>query len=261
MRRITRYISLITLVVLCSCNVSQHEIVGGRVSIAYLRSLLSDSSVPIVYDYTISGMVVANDCYGELSNAFVLADESGGIEVNVDFGSLPVEAVIPLYSYLELRCSGLCLGRVGRKVVLGVAPTEEYVVDRIDMSELTNRINLCYGDAYVLNPEPMAIADIDYEDMCRYVMLSDVSVVPEERGLSWCDSSLVTDNSISDDYITSVRHFTDGCNTIAFIISGESHYAAEQVPTTAQNCVGIVDSYNGDIAFRISGYQIESADK
>ena len=60
-----RTTGLVLLVALCGCSVSEHRRVGGQVSIAYLRSLLDDSSTPVLYDLTISGYVVANDRYGD----------------------------------------------------------------------------------------------------------------------------------------------------------------------------------------------------
>lgn len=252
MRMIARHISLVLFVALCGCSVSEHRSVGGQVSIAYLRSLLDDSSTPVPYDLTISGYVVANDRYGELSKAFVIADESGGIEVKVDAHNSRVDALIPMYSHIELKCSGLCLGREGRRVVLGAAPTDEYVVDRIDVSELLGRSVLSIGGAACSEAEPMAIGDIGYEDMFRYVLLTNIELISDERGLCWCDRDLSAEG-----YTTSARHFTDGRDTILFVTSGECSYANERIPTEAVRSIGIVDSYDGNVAFRISNYQVE----
>lgn len=252
MRRIALYISLVVLLVLCGCSVSEHRPVEGRVSIAYLRSLVVDSSTPVPYDLTISGYVVANDRCGELSRAFVIADESGGVEVKVDAGGSKVDALIPLYSHIEMKCSGLCLGREERRVVLGAVPTDEYVVDRIDIAELLARVTLTTDSTLPPEALSVAIGDISYNDMFRYVILSDIELISDEHGLCWCDRDISTDG-----YITTARHFTDGRDTIVFVNSGECSYAKERITTVAVRCIGIVDSYDGSVAFRISNYQIE----
>ena len=255
MKRIARYISLVVVVMLCSCGSSEHQYVGGRVSIAYLRSLVVDSSETIAYDYTIAGRVVANDYCGEISQAFVLADESGGIEIKVDAEDELVDMLVPLYSHVELQCSGLTLGREGHRVVLGAAPTDEYVVDRITTSELMSRITYCNGASTPPEATTMSIGQISFDDLFRYVELANIEVITEEHNLDWCDWDPVTAQ-----HITTLRHFTDGRDTIAFVTSGACHYADEQIPTTKMRCIGIVDSYAGEIAFRISGYQIEPMD-
>ena len=253
MRRIARHISLAALVMLCSCSVSEPASVGGRVSIAYLRSLIVDSSETITKDYTIAGRVVANDYCGELSRAFILADESGGIEVKVDAEDLLVDELVPLFSSVELRCSGLYLGRERRRVVLGAEPTDDYVVDRIAVAELMSRIIYLGDSATPPEAARLSIGQIDYDDLFRYVELSDIVLIAEEHNLDWCDWDPLTAQ-----HTTSVRHFTDGRDTISFVTSGACSYAGERIPTTKVRCIGVVDSYAGDIAFRITGYQIEA---
>jgi hypothetical protein len=130
MRRTAHYISLILCLLLASaCSKDSSQNNPQRVSIAYLWSLCSERSVAIKSDIYIEGHVVANDKLGEKHKSIVIADNTGGIELKIE--DEKINSYIPLFSHVELRCSGLHVGREGGKTVVGAPPTSEHVVDRI----------------------------------------------------------------------------------------------------------------------------------
>lgn len=242
-------ISLAAMLLGISCDSREVDIITSEVSIGYLRSLASDVAQPITRDIKIVGYVVANDRLGELSRAFVIADESSGVEVQVD--ASVVDEHLPLYSHIELSCSGLYICREYGRVLLGAEPTDSYAVDRITMPELASRLRLISDTITAPRALQLAIRDITPREQFRYVMLSGVELIAEERGQRWCDI-----DTLSGEYMPSLRHFSDGRDTIAFITSGECRYSSERVPTGAIATLGIVDYYRGDVAFRITNHQV-----
>lgn len=81
--------SLLLFVLQACGNASSLEYESGdgtarHVSIAYLKSLCRGVLYPVTEDLWIEGCVVGNDLYGEFSDALVVEDESGGIEVLID---------------------------------------------------------------------------------------------------------------------------------------------------------------------------------
>ena len=97
----------------------------------------------------------------------------------------------------------------------------------------------------------MAIGDMDYDDMFRYVMVEDVWLIEEERGERWCDVDATT-----GEYISAVRHFTDGRDTLAIVTAPTAIYAGWEVPAYRARCIGVVDIYKNMVALRLSNHQI-----
>ena len=53
-------------------------------------------------------------------------------------------------------------------------------------------------------------------------------------------------------FASSVRYFTDGCDTLAVATLNRCHYAAETIPVDVVTLVGVVDSYDGAPVLRLS---------
>ena len=189
------------------------------------------------------------EIFGELGKAIVIDDGSGGIELKIE--GEDINSVVPLFSRVMLRCSGLNLGREGAKTVMGRAPTAEYVVDRIDMDDLLNYLTLVDCNT-VPESERLTISAIDSHKMLHYVTLSNLQLVDNEQEMTWCD----VDPQNRQEHLTTIRHFHDLCDTLRVVVDGACHYAGEKLPTHPCSLHGIVDWHNGDIALRISAYQL-----
>lgn len=232
-----------------SCTTEGLRAPRGEVSVAYLWSLRSERSVTIKNDIYIVGYVVANDKLGELNNAIVIDDGSGGIELKVD--GEEISAVVPLFSRVMLRCSGLNIGREGGKTVIGRAPTADYVVDRINRDDILNYITLLDNQDTAPEGERVTIKQANTDKMLRYVTIGNLLPIEEEQSLMWCDSE-----QSPEEYRTSVRHFHDLSDTLRVVVDGACHYAGEKLPTHPCSLHGIVDWHDGDIALRISAHQV-----
>ena len=58
------------------------------------------------------------------------------------------------------------------------------------------------------------------------------------------------------EYISTVRHFTDGRDTLAIVTAPTAIYADWEVPTYRARCIGVVDIYKNLVALRLSNHQI-----
>lgn len=238
------------LALLGACN---GDVVGSQadavISIAHLCSMARDNSQPIREDAIVKGYVVANDCLGELPGAVIIDDGSAGIKVMID--TERVADYLPLYSSVTLYCSGLYIGRQGRGVVVGERPTADFVVDRIDKKHILDYMAVDDGVAL---PKPLrcTLTELRMGDAYRYVAVEGVSVVEEERGFAWCDRDPLTGF-----YQNSVRHITDGTDTLPVVVSKECVYAQEALPLYTFRCEAVVDIYEGEVALRITNHSVE----
>ncbi len=246
MREIVLHISLLLLLLGVGCDNASDVTQQQCVSIAYLKSLCDDSSVRIKQDLYIEGCVVANDRYGDIDKAIVINDASGGIEVSIDCPK--VEEIIKLYSDVRVNCSGLYIGREGARFVIGHEPTDRYVVDRIPEGEILNYVNMLRITGTPPQPTTMTVSEIEPSSVMRYVHVESLRVIDEEQGQIWCDTTTTLRNTL--------RHFTDGRDTLPVVVSRECDHATEVIPSEWCTLIGIIDWYDRRCALRIIAQQI-----
>ena len=221
MRGIVFVISL-WLLVACSNDIEPTR--GGDVSIAYLWSMATAQSV-------------------EIASSFVVADATAGIVVEVD--SRDVNSLIPLFSEVAIRCSGLSMSRYGRRIVLGIKGDGDYMVSRIPETEIYNRITVDSTTYHDVEPLRRRAGEITENDMLRYVRVDDVRAI--DCGALWTDMDTLTGQRL-----TTVRHFTDGEDTLSVVTDGQCYYADHPLPTGHVTLAGIIDWHDGAIALRIT---------
>jgi hypothetical protein len=215
--------------------------------IAYLWTLVRRGSAPIKEDITVRGMVVANDKLNEISHSVIIADDSGGIEIAID--SEHIDKLLPLYSNVLVSVSGLYIGRQGDKCIIGRKPTDEYVVDRLRESDIPLYFSRL-ADEDVLRAKRMSICEIESKHLLHYIYVEDVRFVDQELGLKWCD------RDYDGELINTIRHLTDGVDTLRIVCSKACDYATATLPTGNLTCFGVVDYAQGDIALRITDEQV-----
>jgi hypothetical protein len=240
---------LISLYLMCGCQDATTYSLPNEVSIAYLRSYIESTTVVIPDDIYICGYVVANDKYGELQSAVVVADASGGVAIELDIDD--VERCLPLYSYVRVRCSGLWLGMQGAKMCLGAEPTGEYVVDRVSEDVALNYIQIVAQDSNIPTLRRRTPRELGYGDILSYVAVESLQSVDNERGLSWVDV-----DTLSGRAMTTVRHFVAEGDTLRVVTDAKCQYGLEPIPLRPLTLSGVVDWYQGDIALRITNHGI-----
>lgn len=233
------------LLVAVGCTTEQRVASEREVSIAYLGSLVRYEAVLLKDDISISGRVVATDKMDEIANAVVIADETAGIALQVETSNS--DAALPLYSEVKVHCSGLYLAREGQRLVVGNRPTAEYSVDRLTDSDIA--LHATIDTLLSTPPEPLlrTIGEIAPSDMLRYVRIDGVEFV--EQGKAWLDCDSL------DMPLNSLRHITDGCNTLTVVVNDATIYGAEALPSGTLSCFGIIDSHEGELALRIINKQ------
>jgi hypothetical protein len=233
------------LIFAVGCSTEQRAVGEREVSIAYLGTLVHYEAVLLKDDISISGRVVATDKMGEIANAVVIADETAGVALQVETSNSDI--ALPLYSKATVHCSGLYLAREGQRLVIGNRPTAEYSVDRLTDSDIALHTTI---DTLLTTP-PSAllrtIPDITSSDMLRYVLIDDVEFV--EQGKAWFDC-----DSLGSP-LPSLRHITDGRDTLTVVVNDATIYGAEPLPSGTLNCYGIIDSHEGELVLRIINKQ------
>lgn len=248
MRRIVLYISIVISLLGCSDRVESE---AEYCSIASLWRYARRGTSLITEDIYICGSVVANDKYGELNGAIVVADGSGGVELELDMDN--IATIYPLHSKVEICCSGLWLGSVGPKLMLGAEPTGEYVVDRIAANRALNHISALDKESDTPTISHRRIAELGYRDVLSYVAVEGVALVDDERGRWWTDI-----DTLLGEPITTVRHFVQGNDTIRVVTDARCDYATEYIPASTLTLSGLLDWYDGDIALRIVDHSVET---
>ena len=250
MRRIANHISLLLCLAFCACTATEPtgNFEGESVSIAYLWSLCDDRSVAIKEDLRSRGFVVANDKLGELHRSIVVADDTGGIEIKIDCDD--TDLYFPLYSEVDVYCSGLHIGREGLKSVLGTPPTAEYVVDRIPESEMHNIIDVRHTATTPPRAIRRKISELSSYDMLNYIRIDSVRFVDEELGERWV---MLDDEGKTQ---TTIHHITDGTDFARIVVDKGVIYGIEELPGGELFCIGILDYYDGDLALRIINHQV-----
>ena len=248
MRRIVLYISFVLLLFSCS---GRDVVEADSSSIASLWRYARGGTVLLAEDITLSGWVVANSKYGELRKAIVVADHSGGVMIELDMDD--THTLYPMYSRVEISCSGLWLGVVGPKLILGAEPSDEFVVDRISATEAQNRIALLTYNNDTPTCRHRRVAELEYHDVLSYVAIEGIRIIEAERGCCWADI-----DSLSKEPQTTLRYFAQGEDTLRVLTDAHCLYATEAIPTAEVDVRGILDWYDGDIALRISDRYIEA---
>lgn len=217
-----------------------------HLSIAYLKSLCRAESHPIRSTCYVEGVITANDLYGEYTQALVIEDASGGIEIEVEGRELFRH--FPIGRHLRIFCEGLVLADYGGKVILGAAPTGEYLTDRISERDRELHLHLLEREAQSPEPLRMEICEARLTDVGRYVALSDVAFSEEEKGLRWCESDPLTGETLA-----TTRHLVDRAgDTLDLYLPATITYASEPLPVEELCCYGILDYFNRRFQLRIT---------
>lgn len=237
-----------TLLPSCTTDEGYNRGHKGVVDIVYLWSLVDHGSTTINSDISIRGTIVANDKLNELNKSIVIVDNSGGIEIVMDCEA--IDAKLPLFSDVEVTLSGLSIGRVGSKCVVGKRPLGEYVVDRIPEQEIDLYITPI-AQPHAQPSHHLHIGEIESHHILNYICVENVRFIDEEHGRLWCER-----DSITHRYVTTIRHLTNGIDTLRVVVDKECQYSSAPLPSEDITCYGIVDYYDRDIALRISNQQV-----
>lgn len=212
-------------------------------SIAHLKTRCTGHSLTLTQDIRLHCVVTANDHYGEFDHELVVADPSGGIEIEVDATEL--YRICPLDTEFTLYCNGLALGNYGGKILLGVPSGGTYVVDRIPESELGRYLRR--DDTGELRREYTlhTFSEISMRDVDTYVRFDNVRFTATGN---WCDVDSLTGKPVTTErLIADPEGATFSVRTL-----GSAHYANEPLPVGRGSLCGIIDYFNGKFSLRVT---------
>ena len=231
---ISRLLTLIlSLFTLFACSDVPEENGPKRVTTAYLKSLCRGDHYRIVEDLSIRGVVVATDWLGELNKSLIVVDPTGGIEVAIDCKE--IAGRVPIFSEVEILCSGLALARIGSKIELGAMPTGDFPLDNID-DVMFDRYIRVVGVCSDFEASTKRFSEVGSDDISNIFRFEGIRICDEERGLKWCD----TDEN--NEPITTYRTFVDSEGyTLAVRTLATCDYATESIPTNEITVIGAID--------------------
>lgn len=223
---------VISALLTISCHKGERMSRGGVISIAHLKSLCRGDHYPIVDDYRLRGVVVANSWLGEFPASVVVVDESGGVEVSIESPNLDKE--LPIYSEVEILCSGLMLARIGGKVALGARSDDDFPLANID-GELLSRYIRRTGRSREFTPVTKRFDELSNDDISSLCRFNRVRICDEERGMKWCDT-------LDGELVTTYRTLVDADgNRLEVCTLPTCRYALEDIPLNEISVIGVID--------------------
>lgn len=253
MRRIAPYIISLLACCLPSCEEPHpafEEPAPSTITIAHLKSLCHSTSDIITNDISIEGYVVANDLHGEYNKAIIIGDESGCIEILVDY--TPAYVHFPVWAQIRVHCTGLALGTSGGRVVMGAPPSAEYNIDRLTPEQCAQHIRIDKKAPRKIEPQTLLIAELEPHHIGCYVRLENVTF-GAGAGEKWCSTDptsgkrVTTTHTIYDTYGNSLM-----VRTIA-----QCAYGDEAIPDGYGSLCGIVEYFGEEYSLRIVNHRIE----
>ena len=236
-------IAFCSLLALCGCtNEPNSDTPSGEISIARLKSLCKGDHYRIISDCSIRGIVVATDWLGELNKSAIMVDNSGALEVAID--SRNIAKVLPLYSEVEIVCSGLMLARIGGKIELGATPTADFPLANID-DDMIGRYIRIVSTNNEYTPIVKRFSEIGIADISAVIRFDNVRICDEEQGLTWCDK-------VDDKPVTTYRTLVDReGNSLAVRTLSTCKYALNQMPSKEISAIGAIDYSDNRYFLRI----------
>ncbi len=216
------------------------------VSIAELRGRYVGSTHMLVDMLCVEGVITANNIYGEFPNLLIIEDDSGAIELRVEFED--DELLYQIGCEVVVDCTGLWIGSSGGVLTLGEEPTEDYVVDQISESDLEWRFDFT-GDVISYAPQVVTIAELT-QSMCScYIVLEEVIFENLEGATSLCERDPDTGRLT---YATHILVDRSG-DRIELYIPSTATYADESIPTGWGSVCGVVGYFAGEYSIQIVG--------
>lgn len=225
-------IAIFSLFIISGCSDTPKVSQPREVSIAYLKSLCRGEHYRITGDYTIRGVVLANDWLGEINQGVIIVDDSGGIELSIK--DEHINNNLPIFSEVTIFCNGLTLARIGRKIELGTHPIDDFPIGNIDQDMLDRYIRIegvCDDYKHITKQ----ISEIGVEDISRVIRFDNLRICDEEQGLLWCD---IIEGEATETFRSLIDNKGD---TLKVRMLPTCYYAKDKIPTKEISVIGVID--------------------
>lgn len=213
-------------------------------SIWNLKQLYYNSpskSAVIDQDYTISGVVVANDESGNFYKQIIIQDSSAAIAININRSSLYSD--FPLGRKVYIKCRGLVLGHYNDFIQMGYGFDTDGSVVEIP-STLMNDYVVKANYPVAVTPITMSIADLQTvatnEKMVGMLIKIDrAQFISGEVGQTF---------AVSPDISSGTDRTLEDCSHASIVLrtSGYSNFRAEKLPNNSGAVYCIYSRYRND---------------
>lgn len=209
--------------------------------VIYYADMLAKKNIVITGDWTIKGVVVADDKSGNLYKTVIIDDGTAGVALRIDISNYNTDYPIGRQVYLKLK--GLVMGPYAGLVQIGgyidstsgSTPTLEAIPSSLVIKHL---IAGTWGNT--VNPYIVTIAELGntYKWQNRLVTIFDVQFQSTDTGKVWADN-------VS---LASVNRYMEDCfnNSLIVRTSGYSNFAGQLTPAGSGAFTGVFSVYNSD---------------
>ncbi len=210
----------------------------ANATIAQLKGLHTIGQLEtITEDWIVKGTVVADDASGNLYQAFVIQDETGGIMVKIETSDS--YTLYPVGREVYIKCKGLVLYDYNNLIQLGGFITDD--------GQLGNIIKvsdyLVRGKKSDTPPVPKVrkISELTFDDVNTLVTVTDVQFILADTARTFADPVTRT---------TYNRNLED-CDGISLLVrtSGYADFAGVSLPDGGGTLTGILQIYRDDLQF------------
>ncbi|MBK9017164.1 MAG: choice-of-anchor J domain-containing protein [Saprospiraceae bacterium] len=211
----------------------------ANATIAQLKALHSLGELETISeDWIIKATVVADDASGNLYQAFVIQDETGGIMVKIE--TADSYTLYPVGREVYVKCKGLVLGDYENLIQLGGFVTDD--------GQLGNIIKI--SDHLVRGkkgtppvPNVKKISELTFDDVNTLVTVTDVQFVLADTFRTYADPVTRT---------TYNRNLED-CDGVGLLVrtSGYASFAGVSLPDGGGTLTGILGIFRDDLQFLV----------
>ncbi len=208
-------------------------------NIAALKALYNGGSITeITDDLIIEAVVTADDESGNFYKKMVIEDETGGIEVLLNFTDAYND--YPVGRQVYIYCQGLYLDVYNDVTQLGGGIYQDNGSDRLDGVEENLAPSIILGGLrnQFVTPKLMNISEANLGDLSRLVTFESTQFIDGEIGLPYADAI----------NLFSVNRNIEQCNDGGMILrsSGYADFASDIIPAGNGSVTGILSAFGGD---------------
>jgi hypothetical protein len=190
----------------------------------------------IAEDLVIKGTVVADDASGNLYQAFVIQDETGGIMVKIE--TADSYTLYPRGREVYIKCKGLVLGDYNNLIQLG-----GFLTDDGQLGNILKVGDYLVRGAKVTPPtaKVKTLAELNIDDVNTLITVTDVQF--NDTSFTFADP--VTRTTYNRDVVD--------CNGVSLIVrtSGYASFAGNSLPNGKGNLTGVLGIFRDDLQFLV----------
>ena len=209
----------------------------ANATIAQLKGLHTIGQLETVTeDWIVKGTVVADDASGNLYQAFVIQDETGGIMVKIE--TTDSYTLYPVGREVFIKCKGLVLYDYNNLIQLGGFITDDGQLGNI-IKVSDHLVRGKKGTPPV--PKVRSISELTFDDVNTLVTVTDVQFLVTDTAFNFADPVTRT---------TYNRNMED-CDGIPLLVrtSGYADFAGVSLPNDGGTLTGILQVYRNDLQF------------